>query len=215
MRACTVSRLCVCVCIRKYLILTVVLNWYYREYIRIYRFFRVKKFFENFFVNFPYSYRFETDKIQKLILLIQIRSNKARITGRARQIRVEKRRLFSRRRGAFSRVGGDPHAKHLGHRLNRQVGGITLRATFKNSEGDESSGEIGLNECRVIIIREKLLIDRKTFQYAFPPPPHETFHLYTLAPLFYSFASFSSRLHLFLFLETKIRIKNEYLITNI
>lgn len=170
MRACTVSRLCVCMCIRKYLIFTIVLNWYYREYIRIYRFFRVKKFFENFFVNFPYSYRFETDKIQKLILLIQIRSNKARITGRARQIRVEKRRPFSRRRGAFSRVGGDPHAKHLGHRLNRQVGGITLRATFKNSEGDESSGEIGLNECRVIIIREKLLIDRKTFQYAFPPP---------------------------------------------
>lgn len=68
------SVVCACMRIRKYLIFTLypklILS---RIYLNIYWFFRVRKFLENF-VNLPYSYRFEIDKIQKLILLIQIRS---------------------------------------------------------------------------------------------------------------------------------------------
>lgn len=100
------------------------------------------------------------------------------------------------------RVGGDPHAKHLGHRLNGQGRDKDSSVTFKNSRIVRRNR---LESMRIIITREKLLIDRKTFQYA---PSLETFHLYILLD------SFPLSRIFFLFLETKIRIKNEYLTTN-
>lgn len=81
------------------------------------------------------------------------------------------------------RVGGDPHAKHLGHRLNGQGRDKDSSVTFKNSRIVRRNR---LESMRIIITREKLLIDRKTFQYA---PLSRNFPLVHLARLFPPFSN--------------------------